>query len=168
MSRQSMDVTYAETWSRRKRAPHGPLDRAEALGRHEAGEPYVALLSDGDRPFAFVTLHLKVGAVAVGFLDEQLREELDYTFAVPEGSARLFLQRSVLRVFGDDEQVAYTETHFFRPEEPIEVHKTDAGSQVRHTFKVEADLAANWEPIPEFGRYESIARKERDQATASA
>jgi hypothetical protein len=163
-----MDVTYAEKWSRRKRAPHGPLDRAEALERHEAGEPYVAILNDGERPFAFVTLHLKAGAVAVGFLDEQLREELDYTFAVPEGSDRLFLQRSVMRVFGDDEQVAYTETYFFRPEEPTEVHKTDAASQVRHTFKVEADLATNWEPIPEFGRYESIARRERDQATASA
>ena len=162
-----MTVTYAEKWSRRKRAPHRPLDPAEALRRHEAGEPYVALLSDGERPFAFVTLHLKLGAVAVGFLDEQLREELDYTFAVPEGSDRLFLQRSVMRVFGDDDQVAYTETYFFRPDEPVEVHKTDAASQLRETFKVEADLAANWEPIPEFGRYESIARKERDQAPAS-
>ena len=69
-------------------------------------------------------------------------------------------------MFGDDDQVAYTEA-FFRPDEPVEVHQTDAASQLRHTFKVEADLAANWEPIPEFGRYESIARKKRGQAPLS-
>jgi hypothetical protein len=165
----SPQVTYAEEWVRWQRRAIKPLDEETARKRHRSGEVYTALLGDPERPSAFVTLHLKLDAVAVGFLDDGLRDYLDYTFAAQEGSDRheLFLEEAVHRTYDKDDELVYAETFFFRPDAPVVVKKTDRVADVTEMSKVEADLSANWEPVPEFGHYESIARKERDQAPVS-
>jgi hypothetical protein len=65
---------------------------------------------------------------------------------------------------GDDDWSTFTQ-YTFRPdgtsEEVAHVRTADGGEDVRRTERRGADLAEHWEPVPEFGRWDSITRRQR-------
>lgn len=155
------DVTYAERWWQRKRKATGPLTEEEARRRHESGELYVAVLGDPERPDAAVEVRLEAGFVGVRLLDDQGREYLTYLFGRdPAASDDLFLEQATWREFDGDE-VVRGDTYHFKKDGTAVVERVDYATKEAETAELRPDVSSNWEPVPEFGQYESIARRDR-------
>jgi hypothetical protein len=64
----------------------------------------------------------------------------------------------------DDDRSTFT-LHTFRPDgtstEVVHTRDADGSEDVRSTERRGADLAEHWEPVPEFGRWDSITRRRR-------
>jgi hypothetical protein len=155
------DVSYSKRWTSRRRSAVEPLDPDEARRRHEAGELYTAIIGDPDRPRAYVEVRPEAGFVSVHFLDDDRRDVMEYVFARDGGDGDLFLEQVIRRELGDGGEPQLVETHFFDRGGIVHVEKKDYATRMQESFDVEADVSGNWEPMPEFGRYESIARVER-------
>src|SRR4051794_2138686 len=83
---------YCDHWKRRYAEPGPPLTEPEARARHDAGEPYGALLApEGgpDRPTVAVQVSTGTARVDVSFLDDHLRTEGTYVFTGPAGTGAL-------------------------------------------------------------------------------
>lgn len=139
-----------------------PLDVETARQRHERGELYAAILGDPEHPWAHLNVRLEVGYVDVTFLDEQLHEDLSYTFTrEPESAGDLFLEQATLTSYDDSGEISHDEHYIFEWPNITHVRKRDYTANEQETYSVEADLAQNYEPAPAFGEYQSIARRER-------
>ena len=135
----------------------------EARKRHERGELYSVVLGDPEQPFAIVEVRLEVPFVGLRFLDEQRRTNLDYSFGHYDGGPEnvLFLRQAIERRFAPDGEVVWSALHLFDPAGFVEVEEKDYGTGDATRYKVEHDVSGNWERIPAFGDYDSIARLER-------
>lgn len=161
-----MAVTYADSWHYRRRRPLRPVDEDEARARHERGAVYTAVLTGEDgRPTAFVQLQEASGHASVTFLDERGRTYLVYSFRRPEGADRLFLDRSshvTYREGGErDDEVAQEVTSQYDPDGHVRDVVKDHLAQTAQEREQVEDVTRNWEPVPAFGDYASIARVER-------
>ncbi len=156
-----MSVSYAERWSNRKQEAINPLEEAAARERHEAGQPYVALLGKPQQPDAYVEVRLEVGFVGVHFMDAKCRNGMTYLFGRSNGNGQLFLEQIVRREYADGDDVDQLETYFFEPPNLVTVEKKNYRTREIEQYNTTTDLSGNWEPIPTFGHYESIARMER-------
>jgi hypothetical protein len=154
-------VTYAERWSDLVPGPVDDLDDEQARQRHESGELYTAILSDGFTPRAYLEVRLEVGFVAVHFLDDERRNHVTYVFGREKGEDQLFLQRATWREFGADSQVARGQTFYFKRDGTIYLEEKDYERREATRGEKQDDVSGNWELVPAFGRYESIARLER-------
>ena len=155
-------VSYAERWSNRARRAVDPLDADTAHERHASGALYTAVLGDPDHPDAYLEVRLEAGFVGVHFLDDRLRNSMSYLFAREPGSeGDLFLEQVTRREY-DDGELVLGEAYFFERDGSARVEKKDYRRDEVETYEVRSDPSANWEPVPEFGRYESIARVERE------
>jgi hypothetical protein len=156
-------VTYAERWLDRRPDDVENLDEDEARSRHEKGKLYTAILGDPSEPRAYVDVRLERNFVGVHFLDEEGRNYVTYLFGKPKGQDKdqLFLEQATWRVFGENDQVLRGETYFFKPDGKIVLDVTDFVSRESQKGEKTDDVSGNWEPVPEFGEYDSIARLER-------
>ncbi len=155
-------VSYGERWSKRGLYIVDPLDVETARERHERGELYAAILGDPEHPWAYLVVRLEVGYVGVDFLDEELRGDLSYTFArEPDSEGDLFLEQATWRIYDDSGEPAFDEHYVFEPPNIAHVTKRDHTAKDQETYALKTDLAQNYEPVPAFGEYESIARRER-------
>lgn len=157
-------VAYADRWSRRRRRAVRLLDEAEARRRHEAGERYTALLEDPVRPTAFLDVHLALGFVGVGHLDDRLRPQLLSQFVTldgDEGSGRLFLRETQVLAYDAEDRVVETEEFVFSPDGAIVRRVEDRRTGEGRQGELRAPADGNWEPVPRFGDYRSLARWER-------
>jgi hypothetical protein len=154
-----MNVTYCRGWFRAEK-------RATALLSHEAGEQahktgnlYTALIGDPTRPLAFVDVRLVTGFVGVGFLDAELREYLAYDFQVAT-NGQMFLVGATVREFEQSSDKACRATIYkFSQNGHVDILRLEGGKQ--QEAETTTDVSGNWEPIPSFGDYESITRRER-------
>jgi hypothetical protein len=165
MSAAAATATYAERWNGHLGKAMRPLSEQDARRRHESGELYTVLLGDADAPFAVLEVRLEADFVGVHFLDEQRRKYLDYLFGRPAAAradGMLFLEQATHRVFDADGQPLAGTLYVFDPSGLVQVEEKDYAKREVERYKLEKDLSANWEPIPEFGNYESIARIERE------
>lgn len=157
-----LTVSYGERWSDLSLRIVDRLDAEAARQRHERGELYAAILGDPEHPWAHLNVRLEVGYVDVTFLDEELREDLSYTFTREPGSeGDLFLEQATWRTYDSSSERVLSEHYIFKPPNITHVRKRDYTANEQETYSVEADLAQNWEPVPAFGDYESIAARER-------
>jgi hypothetical protein len=154
-------VQYAERWLSRRSRPGPPIDADEARRRHEAGELYTAVLGDPERPTAYLDVRLETGYVGVHFLDDGGRPYLTYAFAREPGSDDdLFLQQATYREYEGGE-VVRGDAYYFEPDGRVVKEHKDYARREAERGETRDDVSSNWEPVPEFGSYESIARVER-------
>ncbi|MBC6447365.1 hypothetical protein [Actinokineospora xionganensis] len=161
-----MTWTYCEHWNRVLNKPLSPFGESEARRRHESGDLYTAVDARPDGTRILIEVRLETGYSATRFVDGRGRDELAYVF-MRKGD-KLFLQDIISYTYGDEqgarglaplvvESCAYTSEGIVRHEiddlrvETIAVTDYDS-----------VDVTSHWEPIPEFGSYESISRYERD------
>lgn len=127
---------------------------------HEGRQPYTAILGPPESPKNFVELNGDY--VGVGFLDERRREFLSYQFQ-ERRPGKLFLTMATHRDFEDgSDEVSSATTYYFQEDDSVTIERTDTRARTRLRSESKADIRGNWEDYPEFGRYEGVARAERD------
>ena len=159
-----MTYNYAEKWSRSYKEAIKPLTEAQARKRHEKkGALYTALLGDDPiRPRAFVEI-VSGDSIQVDFLDKEFRSSASYQF-IQQPDGRLFMVMAVFRQF-DSETMKNVFGHslHFKPDGYVLSIEEDFRTNTQTRQEKTMDVSLNWEPYPEFGRYESIARFDRDR-----
>lgn len=158
-----MAIGYCYEWNDLLAAPRDLYDEATARERHQQGQLYTAILGDLAVPHTLVEVRLEVPWIAVHFLDDQLRRQVMYAFGSVEGG-RLFLEQYRRIEFSNDGTKAAAEVVRFNKDGLAEVRQRDASTNMVERSNVTADVSENWEPIPAFGDYRSIARFERSTA----
>jgi hypothetical protein len=161
MSALADTVVYAERWSERRPDDFDELDPDEARRRHETGELYTAILGDPDAPSAYLEIRLEAGFVGVHFLDADGRNHVSYLFGKRDGEDQLFLEQAIWREFGENDEVRRGQAYVFKRDGTIYLEEKDYATREASRGEKKDDVSGNWEPVPEFGRYESIARVER-------
>lgn len=157
---------YCEAWNDLNECPEHPLTVEEAQARHASGELYTAALYSGEKPSPGLRVEIRweTDYAAVIFMDEYGRDELDYTFSVVDGA--LFLQVITSHDYGDsEERGGYAdsermEMYSYTPDGVCD-RTVDADGDVTQDSRWGVDVSRHWEPIPEFGAYESLIRRER-------
>lgn len=158
--------TYCETWNNLTEEPMNPLTAEDAYARHVSGQLYNAVASSPGQPSPElrVGIRLETGYAAVTFMDEYGRDTLSYTFTLLNGW--LFLETANTYGYGDSEErggyadADYTESYDFTPNGVMEQTIESDGDESRES-RNGIDVTSNWEPIPEFGAYDSLIRRER-------
>ena len=161
-----MTWIYCEEWNELNECPRHPLTTEEARARHASGELYTAILHSDARPSPELRVEIRweTGYAAVIFMDDYGRDELGYTFSVADGS--LFLESMTLYDYGDSkERGGYAEAErmerYAYTSDGIAHRTVETGDEVNEESRSGVDVSLHWEPIPEFGAYDSLIRYDR-------
>ncbi|MFE6172911.1 hypothetical protein [Streptomyces sp. NPDC056464] len=158
--------TYCEQWNNLTETPMNPTTPEQAQARHTSGELYTAVASPGEQsaPTLRVEMRLETGYASAIFIDEFGRDTLDYTFTLITGS--FFLETAAAYGYGTSQARGWyadadrTETYEFTTDGVVQRAVEEEGGEskeIRHGV----DVSSNWEPIPAFGAYASLIRRER-------
>lgn len=148
---------------------HEPIDvisKAAAKKRDVAGKPYLAVLGEATRPDALVEVNWSQEYLGIWFLDEKLRRNASYAFRKID-DVRLFLEQITLYEYperAEDDLYTAEKVTIFAYEEDGVAHEiiSDAKAGTEETIsRSNVPLNINWEPVPEFGDWESISRWDR-------
>jgi len=161
MSAVTDTLTYADRWSERWPNEFEELDADEARRRHGTGELYTVILGDAESPDAYLEVRLEAGFVGVYFLDDERRNYLTYLFGKHDGENQLFLEQAIWRTFDGSGNVRSGQAYHFKRDGTVFLREKDYEKREATRGEKQDDVSGNWEPVPEFGRYESIARRER-------
>ena len=154
-----MRLQYCNKWFRAEKEPIDLWDEQTARKAHEEKKPFTVIASVEEKPVGFLEVYYK--HYYVGFLDEALREFVGYTFQPCEG--KLFLTMAIHREYeGDSDSVIHCSSYFFESDGHLEVEDDDLLAKTASTRTGNVDVSSNWENFPEFGKYASIFRMERD------
>jgi hypothetical protein len=155
-----MEIHYCSGWFFARKRATEIWDESTARAAHEARTPYAAVLGSVTSPHVVVTVMGE--CVAVSFLDNCLREHVDYEFYEKQ-PGRLFMSRAVFRKYvGDSDKVREAEVHTLREDGHVTVGREDLLKRVAESMETQTDPSIFWEPYPTFGDYASIARLERE------
>ncbi|GAA4046223.1 hypothetical protein [Streptomyces shaanxiensis] len=158
--------TYCEQWNNLTETPMNPLTPEQAQVRHASGELYTAVSSPAVQaaPTVRLEMRLETEYASVIFMDEYGRDTLDYTFRLINGS--FFLETSTSYSYGNSQ-----ERGGYADADRTEIYEFTTDGVVRRTVEAEdgeskesrhgIDVSANWEPVPDFGAYASLIRRER-------
>jgi hypothetical protein len=155
------EVHYCQKWSRGYKQRLSPLTEAQASEAHRSGKLYTAVIGVPDRPAVFIEVVGENNYVGVGFLDDELRDFLAYSFQrIDDG--RLFLSMASFREYvGRSDQVAAAQLYLFNISGSVEVQETDILKDIRRTGTRKLDIAANFEAWPNFGQYDHLTHRSR-------
>ncbi len=158
----------------RTRVESGKLTAEEVAGRmHADGKCYTASLfkADGDAyPAVFLEIMLPKQFIAVHFIDAMGRNSLIHHFSgATERPGGLFLTETWYYQFRKAEDEDEIQRLHYRYDERgnIRLRRYDEKHEraIDYEGKVPVDVSGLYEPLPDFGAYESIAQKERDLTT---
>ncbi|MBV1879820.1 MAG: hypothetical protein KUG79_19410 [Pseudomonadales bacterium] len=154
-----MKFHYSRGWFRAKKKPLALYSESEAKTQHDNLDLYCVLVNDVESPTAFIEINNDFYGVA--FLDEHLRNNLDYQFTIQE-NGKLFLEMSIFREYKDstDKVIAAT-TYKFKPDGETIITKSDLLTNEKLESKTTSDVTNNWESLPEFGCYMDLLKHER-------
>lgn len=160
-----MQVTYCEVWSDQLRSPVDVISEATARERNAKGKHYCVVLGDAASPQAVLDIAWENSYLGVSFIDEEGRTHTKYTFRKME-SGKLFLTDVTAWNYPEGAQFEFEadviESAEFRPDGYASRTLDDSSSdQVKKTEYTDVPVETNWEPIPEFGHWESVARYDR-------
>jgi hypothetical protein len=160
-----MQATYCELWSDPFYEPVDPMSADDAQVLDRQGEPYAVALGVPDSPAVMIEVAWKKAHLGVWFTDEQGRQDLHYAFTkVADG--RLFLAEVTSWTYSDGSvflfEASVVETISFRADGYVR-HTIDGGSMnSTDVFEYSGiPVEANWEPVPTFGEWGSVARRDR-------
>lgn len=158
-----MSVVFFIRWSSFLLARADPFKHkisvAKARALFESGEYVTALAFYDDKLCAKIEFNKEY--FGVNFFDGKTREYMTYEFRPRDG--KLFLENVMFFEFdGDTTKVARREDIRFDPNGATSTLVTDfiTGEQQKSAPR-QVDVSGNWEPYPEFGKYESLLRLER-------
>jgi hypothetical protein len=164
-------VDYCFKWNYADGIPGVPLTEDQARAKDGAGEEYTAVMPPraGMESPVLVTPAWKSGVVVVTFLDDGgHRVASAYTFKRKRDD-RLFLARVTTWTYPNNvpglrrSDSTSHETVYFREDGYVKRIVTNKAEQYKETIEyTDVPVDANWERIPTFGDYRSIARYERD------
>jgi hypothetical protein len=154
------EITYGERWGANFKKLVHPTSPEKAKRAHDSRKLYAAAIGPPQSPWCVVTMNLELNYVGVTFLDQHVRSYLNYDFE--ERDDRLFLMTATERFYeGASDKVLKGNICRFSPDGKVVVKKTDVVQGFTDSGERWIDVSDNWEPIPEFGQYESITRKGR-------
>lgn len=162
----ALQVTYCELWSNKLRSPTDVLTEAEARDRDARGEQYCVVLGDPGAPQAILDIAWVNSALRVSFVDEEGRSHTEYLFRKME-NGKLFMHDATTWTYPEGSrrksQASHIEEAQFRPDGYASrtIDDSSAG-QIEKTEYTDVPVENNWEPMPEFGHWESVARYDRD------
>lgn len=167
-----MQVTYCELWSSKRRKPTGTMSADQARQRDARGESYSVVIGDPDAPESVIEVVPENKYFNVNFIDGEGRTSAAYGFEKIDDS-KLFLAEVTLWTYPQGarskSQASRVETFEFRPDGYAAQTVDDSSSeQIETTEKINVSVEANWEPVPEFGNWESIARYDRGAPATSS
>jgi hypothetical protein len=153
-------ISYFTHWDRDNKVAKGKLTEKEAIKFHKNKDKYYAIIDDPDRPTHFI--EIEGDFYAVGFYDEILREYLTYAFQASGKEGFLFLTDVIFRDYHQDSgHRTSASAYHFSQNGTAHVTNTDYIENESEEFDVMYDSDKNYEPIPEFGKYDSLLRTER-------
>lgn len=164
-------VNYCFKWNYADGTPGEPLTEAEARVKDGAGEEYTAIMPPraGTKSPTLVTPVWKTGVVVVTFLDDPGRKATEYTF-MKKTDESLFLARANMWTYPNGEpglrlsDSSSHETLNYREDGYVKRVVKNKVEHFQETVEyTDVPVDTNWEPVPRFGDYRSIARFERDE-----
>jgi hypothetical protein len=167
---RSGEIAYCHSWNYRRRRIGIALTEADARTRDTAGEAFMAVVPvSGPHP-ALVDVAWENQCIAVTFLDPHGRKSLKYFFykVNRSGGSAMFLRTAYLWEYPSDDprlresESTKRETYSYREDGHARRVVVDEIEQYKDTAEwSEVPIDKNWEPVPSFGDYWSIARRER-------
>jgi len=165
-----MDLNNKTSYISRKIKDEKLLEEA-AFEAHENEGVYYVTIFDNEKPYCFIDINK--GFYRVCFLDDNLRTYLSYTFMGEDNIAdwrknyghKLFLEVAVFWEFEkNSDKIKKITDYIFKPDGSLHITERDLlkNEQLDREAKEKIDVSANWEEYPEFGKYDSIIRKERN------
>ena len=151
-------LTYYDRYSERWTGQFEELGEDEARRRHETGDLYTVILGDPESADAYLEVRLEAGFVGVYFLDDDGRNHLTYLFGKQDGEDRLFLEQAIWREFDETGKPRRGQAFHFKRDGTVYLREKDYEKREATRGEKQDDVSGNWEPVPEFGHYESIAR----------
>ena len=161
-----MQVTYCALWSDQRRAPTDVMSEEQARGLDRLGEPYAVVLGEPTAPDAVVEVAWKNEHLGVLFIDGQGRVHSKYSFRRQRDS-RLFLSGITMWTYSAEAQFEFeadvVERITFRQDGYVRREIDDAESaDLQLTEYQDVPMESNWELVPRFGDWRSVARYDRD------
>lgn len=130
----------------------------QAQHEHARKSKYTVLVGSVDRPFCFLDITDII--VAVGFLDEHLRERLTYAFQEVSGN-RLFLSSIVYRDYKDDsDEITNATMYLFAIDGNLHIERTKMHPVSSEVSTSTVDISHNFTGKPTFGNYDDLIRIE--------
>lgn len=160
-------VTYCERWDSVQRGPVGLLDVTTAQERDAAGRSFTVVLGPRRHPRAIIEMDRAAGSAVVWFFDEDGRRYLSYEFT-PVSDTTMFM---VAVKFWEYPDGAVDEFDSAISSQFVEYQRNGVIRQVARDFIAgeetvtdisDVPLDINWEKIPAFGDWASIAREDRE------
>jgi hypothetical protein len=160
-----MQATYCELWSDPLHEPEDPMsaDLAQVLDRR--GEPYAVALGIPACPDVMIEVDWKNSHLGVWFSDDEGRRDLHYAFTRVD-CTRLFLAEITLWTYPEGAvflfEASVVETISFREDGHVKQTIDDGSVGSITVFEYAGvPLQTNWEPVPTFGDWTSVARRDR-------
>jgi hypothetical protein len=160
-----MDL-FNKTKYGRKKVTNETLLLEAAKHAHDNELVYYSTILENEKPYCY--LEINKGFYRVCFLDEYLRKYMSYDFTdnFKEVNAdKLFLSLITFWEFeGSTDKMVKITDHIFKPDGSFHMIERDliTNEQIDSEAKNRIDITANWENYPEFGKYDSLIRKERE------
>lgn len=150
---------FCKSWFRAKKKPTEVWSEGQAKSAHEKKQTYTVLVDSVDQPYCFIDI--AEGVVAVGFLDEFLRESLTYAFQEME-SGKLFLTMAIYREFeGSTDKVEGSVSYMFGEDGVVNIRREFFNPYRFETAASLKDMRSNYSTMPDFGCYDDLIRVER-------
>lgn len=154
-------IYFCKSWFTARKLTTEVWTQAQAKDAHDNGRKYTVLVDSIERPFCAIDV-MTAKFIGVDFLDERLRPALSYVFQMVS-PGRMFLTRAVHREFdGDGDKVASGTSYGFTEDGKVRIDRETFlpahNLEVAHS---QTDVSANYEAVPEFGKYEEFMRMER-------
>lgn len=158
---------YNKTRFSRKKTGDSDTLLEAAKYAHDHEKIYFITVFEKDAPYCY--LEINKGFYRVNFLDELLRLYLSYDFYGRNYDEtygnKLFLGKATFWEFdgATDKKVKITDYMFSTDESLTIIERNQlTNEQIDSKARNKINVAANWEDYPEFGKYDSLIRKERD------
>jgi hypothetical protein len=161
-----MEATYCRRWNNVLKKPLDPITAEDARRLDAERDYYTVILSEDSTPRRYVEVNWGKEYLGVYFLDHRLRPHLRYTFR-RAGDGRMFMTE-VFRWEYPDDQARFmgdaTLTDHMRYNQDgtgTREVRDDVAQEVRRQEFAELPLEYNWEPVPTFGDWEHVSRRDR-------
>lgn len=151
-----MKIVYSEEWSNIRKKPHKIISTEEAFNKDKKGESYVAVIYEDSILESVISINTKT--YSVRFYEENQLLYLVYDFSKQKG--QLFLNAVYHYEYEEGKKIQHTFFSFEENGKMIAERMNYLTNEVEEK-EGEVDVSCNWEPIPSFGDYSSIMRKDR-------
>jgi hypothetical protein len=162
-------VEYGELWSPNYQEWLNPFSEAEARQHHETRKPYTALIEQDDGSRLALELCFAFSYCNVYFFDARGRCVLRHTF-VPTDEGRLFLFEISTGEYddGDDPWPLRGISRTYTRDGRVKTLLSERGRLTLLGENEPADVRFHDEPVPPFGQWESLIRRDRTRPAGEA